>query len=142
MLVRNTAGILMLMAAVDAPNAETSIPGATPELLLMSKATLAEKSIRVCSTTFQIKASARAKHAEWVELARNKYPAAYKDLVGTSGLDQADCVKAGFNFYCNIRSDGFLELTEQARTKLNQLVPSMKFGEGTFPKECKSRSPL
>ena len=142
MLVRNTAGVLMLMAALDGANAETSIPGVTADVRLMSKATSAEKSTRACSTTFKIKAGAQAKHAEWLELARRKYSAAYNELVAPAGLDQANCMKAAFNFYCNIRSDEFLELTEQARTKLNQLVPGMKFGEDTFPKECKNRSPL
>jgi hypothetical protein len=142
MLVHNTAGVLMLMAAVDAPHAETGIPGETPEIRSMSIASVAEKFTRACSTTFQIKATAKAKHAKLVDLARSKYPAAYKELIATSSFNQADCVKAGVNFYCNVRSDEFLELTDQARTKLNEIVPGIKFDGSTVPKECKNRSPL
>jgi hypothetical protein len=124
--------------------AETNVPGETPEIRAMGHATGAARSVRGCPTTFQIKSSAKAQHAEWLEMARTKFPAAYNELFEStkSFSDQTDCVKAAVNFYCNIRTDDFVELTEQARSKLNSFVPDMRFSDATSPKHCNNRSPL
>jgi hypothetical protein len=137
-------GILALFAAVDVAQAETAVPGDTSEIRAMARATGAARSVRGCPTTFQIKSSAKAQHARWLEVARTRFPAAYNELFESTKAfsDQTDCVKAAVNFYCNIRTDDFVELTEQARNKLNSFVPGMKFSDATSPKHCNSRLPL
>jgi hypothetical protein len=137
-------GMLAFFAALNVAQAETTVPGDTPEIRAMAYATGAAKSVRGCPTTFQIKSSAKAQHAQWLEMARTRFPAAYNELFESTKLlsDQTDCIKAAVNFYCNIRRDDYVELTEQARNKLNSFVPNMKFSDATSPKECKNRSPL
>jgi hypothetical protein len=137
-------GILALFAAMNVAQAETSVPGETPEIRAMARATAAARSVRGCPTTFQIKSNAKAQHTRLLEIVRTRFPAAYSELSEStkSFSDQARCVKAAVNFYCNIRRDDYIELTDQARNKLNGLVPGMTFSDATTPKECKNRSPL